>query len=92
MIEVFLQSPGIMFTLANGNRRRTPTKFTIDEKDKALYESLISFAGIDEFQFRTLTEEEIQEYNSKKKPKRNSKLPKRYTPKFGGLNFKINLQ
>jgi len=84
MFEIFLKSPGILFTKANGSMVRTPIKFKIIESEKQLYESLIRVSPISDFEITRL--DEIENIKVKKKaPKLSLKKPKLDI----GLNLKI---
>ena len=85
MLEIFLEDPGIPFRLDSGRIVRTPVKFTIYDKEREMYESLIRVSSIQNFTI---------EKTDKMKPekKKNSRLSRRKPKANSDLKLSISLQ
>jgi len=87
MLKIFLNTPGILFRLLNGESVRTPFVITIGEKDRLVYESRIRASAVTDFE---IVDTEPEDNNPPSKvPKRPSVLKKPASGK--GINLKTNI-
>ena len=63
MIEVYLKTPGVIFSKANGENVRSPIKFLIEDNEEQLYKNMLRVSSISDFEFNKTDENQIKKVN-----------------------------
>ena len=83
MIEVYLKTPGIVFSKLNGSNVRSPVKFLINNNEEQLYRNLLKVSSITDYEFNK-TEE-------RPKSVKNQKLSM-IKPRGSDINLNLKIQ